>query len=411
MAACSEVPQQLLGLFKALHADGITWCLLRPRELLAQPEGDVDMLVAPHQLATAAAVMIEHGFVAMGRDHANRHGLDRDEATGRFLWVHLQTGVTVAGESVAADSVLGSRTGELPQAGDAWLFWILALRAILEKPDVPERQREHLQRLALHADAGPEAALTLARRRGLEPAQVVALCRVGDWSGLRRLRPARPSPPPAGARQQLRRAARAVVGAARLLQGRHPGARGISVAIVGPDGAGKTTLVTTLTQSLPLPTRIQYLGLTGGRIYRADKLRLPGLVFVARVLVLWSRFLRGAYHRAQGRVVLFERYVLDAAVPSGIPLGPVARFSRSLQRWVLPLPDLVLLLDASGETMHRRSGEYDAERLEQWRAAFASLRRSVHQLEVIDAERPQMLVRRDAEALIWRYYRARRNAS
>ncbi|HEY2437325.1 MAG TPA: hypothetical protein VGH93_09090, partial [Solirubrobacteraceae bacterium] len=77
----------------------------------------------------------------------------------------------------------------------------------------------------------------------------------------------------------------------------------------------------------------------------------------------------------------------------------------------LPLPDLVLLLDASGETMFRRSREYDAQRLEQWRGAFARLRTSVRQLEVLDAEQPQDVVRTQAEALIWRYYRALRESS
>ena len=58
--------------------------------------------------------------------------------------------------------------------------------------------------------------------------------------------------------------------------------------------------------------------------------------------------------------------------------------------------------------MHRRSGEYDAERLEQWRSAFRRLERSVGQLEIIDAERPAEVVLHDAEQRIWRRYRAMR---
>jgi hypothetical protein len=163
--------------------------------------------------------------------------------------------------------------------------------------------------------------------------------------------------------------------------------------------------VGSLSRSLPFPARIQYLGLTGGQIPRAEALRLPGAVFGAKLAILWFRYLRGRYHQARGRVVLFERYVLDAAVPSGIRLRPVARASRRLLQWALPLPDVVLLLDASGATMHRRSGEYDADELERWRLAFRQLQRSVRQLEVIDAERPAEVVLRDAEERIWRHYR------
>jgi thymidylate kinase len=108
--------------------------------------------------------------------------------------------------------------------------------------------------------------------------------------------------------------------------------------------------------------------------------------------------------------VLFERYTLDGAVPSGMRLSRAGRLSRRVQRWACPLPDLVLLLDASGPTMHARSGEYDPAVLESWRVAFHRLRASVPVLEVIDAEQAPEAVRREAEARIWRRYREMRAA-
>jgi thymidylate kinase len=173
---------------------------------------------------------------------------------------------------------------------------------------------------------------------------------------------------------------------------------------VGPDGAGKTTLVTALQDKLPFETRTIYMGLTGGRIPYADALRIPGLVLAARLALLGTRYALGLYHRSRGRIVLFDRYTLDGTVPSGARLGPLGRLSRRVQAAAFAAPDLVLFLDASGATMHNRSGEYSQERLEEWRGAYRRLRRSVRSLEVVDAERPADVVRRDAQQRIWRRY-------
>ena len=104
--------------------------------------------------------------------------------------------------------------------------------------------------------------------------------------------------------------------------------------------------------------------------------------------------------------MLFERYTLDGAVPPGHRIGALGTLSRRLLRHACPIPDLVLLLDASGQTLYRRSNEYDAGTLEDWRRAFGRLERSVPTLAVIDAERPAGAVLREASERIWRLYRA-----
>jgi hypothetical protein len=64
----------------------------------------------------------------------------------------------------------------------------------------------------------------------------------------------------------------------------------------------------------------------------------------------------------------------------------------------------VLLLDAPGETLYARSGEYAPAVLESWRDAFARLDAMVPHMEKIDAEQPPGAVLHEAERLIWYRY-------
>jgi thymidylate kinase len=182
---------------------------------------------------------------------------------------------------------------------------------------------------------------------------------------------------------------------------------GLTVAIIGPDGAGKTTLVNSLCASFPVPTCAIYMGLTGGRMPRVEALRTPAVVLAGRLLLLWLRYGLGLYHKATGRIVLFDRYPLDGMVPSGAALGRLARLSRRVQALAVPKPDVVLLLDAPGAAMHARKGEYTPHQLEQWRVAYRRLQGRVRSLQVIDADRPSDAVRRDAQGRIWRCYAER----
>jgi thymidylate kinase len=391
-----QVPSRLLDLLSALDEAGVRWSLLRPRESLALPEGDVDVLVEPAGLSTLAGALGAHGFITVPMGGPDVHAVTYDDGAGRFVWVHAQAELRIAGASLPAEAVLADAgTQGLRQPADDCLLWILLLRALVDKGELPERHRPHLQALARRWSGGARELELLVRRHGLEPSRVVAAAAAGDWQGLLGFSVHRPPAPPSW-RSRL-------AGAVRRLRGMGD-KRGLSVAVLGPDGAGKSTLVEGLASSLPWPVFVRYMGLTGGLMPKADALRIPGLVFLARIFILWSRYARAAYHRAGGAIVIFERYTLDGAVPSGVPLGPAGRLSRRLQRRACPMPDLVLLLDAPGETLHARSREYGPAILETWRDAFARLQSSVPNLETIDAEQPPEAVLREAERLIWHRY-------
>ncbi len=394
----SVVPVRLERLFAALTAAGVRWSVLRPPSTLSGSAGDVDLLVDPTNLERVRDVLVSEGFAIVRLDGSDVHASDLDEATGRFVWIHMQSELRLADEIIPAGSVLDQVVFDpVARPADDWLLWILLVRALIDKGGLAERHRSTVQALAL-AGVGPPAELQpLLTRHGLSTEVLLGLAAAGEWAqldlhALRTVEPRRPRRP--------------VSGVVRRLQ-RLRGGRGLSVAVLGPDGAGKTTLVDTLDRELPFETRRHYMGLTGGRIPRAEALRVPGVVLAARLTILWVRFARSEYDRRLGRIVLFDRYTLDGAVPSGVPLRPLARLSRRLQRRACPMPDLVLLLDASGATMHGRKGEYDPETLETWRAAYGRLVGKVAQLEVLDAEQSPDEVLRQAQASIWRRYRRR----
>jgi thymidylate kinase len=390
---------RLQRLVSALQQSGVRWCLLRPAPMLAQAAGDIDLLVEPSSLEHVRELLVDEGFVALPVQARDLHLLDYDRDGDRFLWLHVQTQVRLGRDALAARTVLDTvERDPLPQPADEWLFWILLLHDIVDKHEIPERHRPELARLAGAAGEGAAPLRAIAQRQGLDPEVLMALVRAGDWVQLHALAGNRTSP----ARLTLQRLAGAAGRVAGLWR-----RRGVSVAIMGPDGAGKTTLVNGLRTAFPFPTRVVYMGLTGGRLPRADALRIPGVVLAARLTLLWCRYGVGVYHRARGRIVLCERYTLDGMVPSGAQLGPLGRLSRRVQAVAVPRPELLLLLDASGAAMHARKGEYDPIRLEEWREAYQRLRGRVRALEVLDAEQPPDAVRRDAQARIWRCYAER----
>jgi ABC-type cobalamin/Fe3+-siderophores transport system ATPase subunit len=181
----------------------------------------------------------------------------------------------------------------------------------------------------------------------------------------------------------------------------------MTVAVLGPDGAGKSTLVEGLRRECALPVRTGYMGLTGGALRHVSRLRVPGVMLAGRLLVLWGRWLGGELHALRGRVVVYDRYVYDAVAPTPYPLGPLGRASRWLQGRACPSPDLIVLLDVSGAEMYERKGEYDASTLEHWRQRFLALRTRLPRLAVVDATRPAPEVRAEVMQLVWRAMSAR----
>jgi hypothetical protein len=182
--------------------------------------------------------------------------------------------------------------------------------------------------------------------------------------------------------------------AAQLLS-RH---RGVTVAILAPDGAGKSSVATGLLKEFGVPVQLIYMG-------RARERRDGQRGSVALGLLRqWRRYLRGSLHRFKGSIVLFDRYTYDALLP---PRRPTA--ARIARRWLLgnalPAPDVIILLDAPAQMMFDRKREHSAEFLAQRRQDYLALQNSLPQMVVVNAAQSLDDVRRDVTRAIWNAYR------
>ena len=179
--------------------------------------------------------------------------------------------------------------------------------------------------------------------------------------------------------------------------------RGLGVALLAPDGAGKSSTAESLTQSLPLDARIVYLGL----FRRANPSRGGPVYFgmARRLIKLWQGWLTALAHQRLGRLVLFDRYPYDALLPGGRGLA------ERVWRWVLghalPPPDLTIVLDAPGTVLHARSGEHDSVMLERQRQGYLALARQLPRTVVVDASGDRAATQRAVTRAIWESYRAR----
>jgi len=267
----------------------------------------------------------------------------------------------------AAAAAAASRTGPVPRF----------LAEVTGRPDVAHR----LVDLILASDFDSANALGAEVRR--------------RWSERRRLRSA---------------ATRLVGRVARHTSGLTLGTRGPSrvVAILGPDGAGKTTLAEGLCRDLPTGGRYVYMGLWKESRREALLARIPG----ARLGLLLGRAgrasLRVRYHRARGRMVVVDRFSYDIFASADPSLG--GRLLASFVLRAAPSPDELVLLDAPGEVMYARKGEHSVEVLETRRQAYLGLGTRFPQMIVLDATQSADAVRRMALDALWNHRPARHRA-
>ncbi len=183
---------------------------------------------------------------------------------------------------------------------------------------------------------------------------------------------------------------------------------GLSVAILGPDGCGKSTIIPKMVDRL----RHTFLPGKGLQIHwkptvffrsrrkagtvvtdpHARPTRNP-VVSLAYLAFHWTEFFLGAWLQVapvkfRNGLVITDRHYHDFLVdPRRYRLGAPAWAIR-LGAALLPMPDLVFLLDAPTAVLQSRKQEVSHQETERQRNAFLSLVKSMRNGHVVDANRP-----------------------
>jgi thymidylate kinase len=216
-----------------------------------------------------------------------------------------------------------------------------------------------------------------------------------------------------------------------------------SVALIGADGAGKTTVARRLEAEQDLPIRYLYMGVSkssSNRMLPTTRLlwalkRVTGrarneggppdparrrppargwrrllasgkgaLVLVNRLAEEWYRLLLAALYRRRGYIVLFDRHFYTDYYAHDIAGHGRQSLWRRIHGLVLsrlyPKPDLLILLDAPAPVLYARKQEGSVELLERRRAEYWQLQKEVPHFCVVDATQPQEVVIREVSNLI-----------
>ena len=420
-AEVRQLPALLERLGPALAEQKVRYCQWKghwKRDRWTTGEGDIDLLVAPADFHTFMAVAHQIGYrSARGAHYTEIPGVTswygHDRELPRFLRLHVYTHLIIGEywrtlyriplEEAALGEVVSHAVFPSPRPEVELILFVLrmtlrhAVGDVAGEPAWLTACREELAYLEAHADPdrlhdllarhvpAVDRPLFDASRKALDP-QAGWHRRLAARRALGRALAAssRPAPLPVTVRRTVA-AVRARLGV-RSPAARWPASGGLLVAIVGADGAGKSTCALALRKWLGAHFRTMHAHL--GRPRRSvttllvgalrKLLPLPALTYLRHLCTARDRYriaTRAARFALNGGIALCERYpgaehdqlvgprireTAGGGPNRGWLAGRLARVEEDYYRRI-PTPDLRLILLVAPEVAVRRKTTEPAE--------------------------------------------------
>jgi thymidylate kinase len=226
-----------------------------------------------------------------------------------------------------------------------------------------------------------------------------------------------------------------------------PAPLGSTVALIGSDGAGKSTVAREVVRRLPIPSGYLYMGVNleaspvmlpttrlalaikrrrGGRSDMTVGHNEPGggggpLGSIRRLVRMVNWLAEETYRAALARriqrtpaVVVFDRhffcdYYANAIAPTTSPRSLDTRIHGWVLKHWYPRPQLTLFMDAPPEVLVARKAGDSIERVAKRREEYLALADVLPAFQVVDANRPVEVVAEDVVARIVAFETARIN--
>ena len=225
-----------------------------------------------------------------------------------------------------------------------------------------------------------------------------------------------------------------------------------TVALIGADGSGKTTITRQLVHTLPFPVKYIYMGVNSYSsnlllpttrlwlsILRArgvkphygppepGKVKAPPknlikriglgvksiLGLVNQIAEEWFRQGIVWYYQHRGYIVLLDRHLFfdcyaHEIADNGTKKPVTKRIHGFTLKHLYPRPDLVICLDAPAKVLFQRKSEGTLELRENRRQEYLQFRNVVENFAVIDASQSEEEVTHQVADLIRDFYQSRK---
>jgi thymidylate kinase len=373
------------------------YCLLGAcDDLPGAVHSDIDFMVAredferlPRALKAAADTTGFRLVQELKHETTARYFVLAQSRPGKILYLHPDAAADYrrSGRTwLRAEAVLKRRRRHAngfwaAAAGDNFDYYLIKCidKGRLLKGRLEERQARLLSRLFAEDAQGCEEALTL-RFSQASAERIATACRTGEWEPVVQRAQALDEELLARAPADSLSARFAEIGR-RLRRWAKP--TGLWVAVLGPDGSGKSTVIEKMQAALAMGFRrtarfhLRPQWLRGTSAGEAANLDSPNtdphgqaprgvLASVAKLIFFWADFGIGSWVQVRpllvrSTLVIFDRYYPDLLIDP-------RRFRYKGPRWLarlvgalIPMPDLMLILDAPAEVLQARKREVSAE--------------------------------------------------